>query len=79
MLQATLPQKERSNPAPEGPRRPEGVFIWNGTHKTKGECMIGKRWLSVVVLGMFLALASVCWSTPGDVDGFNGVELKDAV
>ena len=41
--------------------------------------MIGKRWLSVVVLGMFLALASVCWSTPGDVDGFNGVELKDAV
>jgi len=41
--------------------------------------MIGKRWLSVVVLGMVVALASVCWATPGDVDGVNGVELKDAV
>ena len=41
--------------------------------------MIGKRGLSVVVLGMFLALASVCWATPGDVDGVNGVEVKDAV
>jgi len=41
--------------------------------------MIGKRWLSVMVLGMVVALASVCWATPGDVDGVNGVELKDAV
>ncbi len=40
--------------------------------------MIGKRWLSVVVLGLCVALASVCWAAPGDVDGVSGVELKDA-
>jgi len=46
----------------------------------KGDFMLGRRGLSVVILlGMFVALEPVCWATPGDVDGANGVELKDAV
>ena len=42
--------------------------------------MKGRKWLwEAVLAGMFVALAPVCWAVPGDVDGLNGVELKDAV